>query len=690
MNARLSSLLVAGGVVLAAVPSGWLSAAAPVKDAVPGPCNLQEVILDHVNGTVLNLVIPGFQNQPVVQVLDKPHRVVVDLPGVDLAAQLSKKQLAQLRQGRIQKARVAKFGLGTRVVLEVPDGTQAGVSTVSEGVRIALEVGNGPVSAHLAGAAPVMAPESVKALPVDLDSAVSVSSHVAESKQESARCLDSQPVATKTPLSPIPAIGMPFQVISHFAVSTLLPTAPGLQDQPAEAPPGVNPVAAEPPAQASRAATALDRNRTLGESQVRYTGSRMTFDVRSMEIQEFLRIVADHAGLNLVVDPDVQGLYGFKFTNTPWDQVLDIMLKHVGLGQEISNGVIRVAKVEKLQKEEEDRKKLEDAKALAGDLQTVSRPLSFAKVGEAKGVVEKMLTRRGSILLDDRTNTLIISDLPRNIALIDDLIAQLDVQIQQVQIEARVVEANKDFQRAFGVLFPATTNGNAKLNVNGKDAAWGAYGAEPSWNSLSATKGGSSNSLATAWSTNTPIADPSGTLWVSFLSNRFSLNAILQAMERDGKVKIVSSPKLVTQNNKKAKILSGRKIPYSTVQGGGAAGAISVSFIDANLELDVTPQITNDGTIIMDIKMDKAEADFGTQVGGTPTILKKSLETQVLVKDGGTAVLGGVYTTKTSDGTTGVPFLSKIPLIGWLFRSNNDKEETTEMLVFVTPRIVKN
>ena len=429
------------------------------------------------------------------------------------------------------------------------------------------------------------------------------------------------------------------------------------------------------------------RGRTLGEAQGRYTGSRITIDVKGAELSTFLRIIADHAKLNLVADQDVQGIYDFKFTDTPWDQVLDIIVKHAGLGKEISNGVIRIAKTEKLQKEEDDRKKLEEAKALAGELTTITRPLSFAKASDAKTIVEKMLTKRGSLIVDDRTNVLIISDLEKNIPLIDDLVQQLDVQIQQVQIEARVVEANGNFEKAFGVKWPSSNSGDAKLSVGGSDAVWGTYGNAPSWNSTGAwNRPASGQAAGTMWAANNGITNPAGELWVSFLSNKFSVNVILQALEKQGKIRIVSNPKVVTQNNKKATILAGRKIPYPTQQGNGA---ITVAFADANLQLDVTPQITNDGTIIMDLKIEKSEADFSNAVDNTPTIIRRAIETQVLVRDGGTAVLGGVYTTKTESSTSGIPFLSKLPIIGWLFRTKSNKDDSAELLIFVTPRILK-
>lgn len=677
MNARLSSLLVAGGVILTAIPSGSLMATTPEREASIPASTLQGVALESGNGTVLNLSIPHFAGQPRLQVLNHPNRVVLDLPGVLRGTQVTKKDISAFCQGVIQKSRIAQFTMDplpiTRIVLEVTGGTQVAVSTHEGGVRVSLEPGTGAIQARMVPGQPLFAP---KTTPIETE--------VVLAKAEPG-VVEPQKSRSGEPLQALPTLGMPFQALPRLAVSALLPTTPGVAQDKAAA-----------PQQAPTVREESRSGRTLGDMQTRYTGSKMSIDVKSTDIRDFLLIIAEHAKLNLVADQDVQGNFGFRFVDTPWDQVLDVITKHAGLGKEISNGVIRIAKVEKLQKEEEDRKRLDDAKALAGDVQTISRPLSFAKVADAKAILEKVITKRGSIITDDRTNTLIITDLPRNIYLVDDLIAQLDVQIQQVQIEARVIEASKDFEQSFGVKWPTSNSGDAKLTVGGKDAPWGTIGGTgPSWNSSGGFNRTASNQAATtAWSFGKPgvtdLTAPAGEFWVSFLSNRFSVNVILQALEKEGKVKIVSNPKIVTQNNKKARILAGEKIPYPTQQGGAAGGAITVAFIEANLELNVTPQITNDGTIIMDIQVEKSEADFSRTVQGSPTILRKAIETQVLVKDGGTAVLGGVYTTKTNSGVTGVPFLSKIPVLGMLFRSKVEKESNAELLVFITPRILKS
>jgi type IV pilus assembly protein PilQ len=635
--------------------------------------------------------------QPMVQVLSNPHRVVVDLPGVDRGTAVTRKDLAQLTHPLIQKARLAQFSPEpkpvTRLVLEVVPGTQVSVGSSIEGVQLLLMPGTGAVQARLVTTPAPALPAPPAETPILQASVPAVAAPpipvapVPEAAPAAA-VPAAAVVATAKALAPLPLPGSTFQALPQLAATTALPAA--------------SPDAMQAAAEADKphaAPSGRSAGKTLGGGLPRYSGSLITIDLQNTDIRDFVRILADTGKLNLVADPDVTGSYTFKFTDTPWDQVLDVVLKNAGLGKEIQNGVLRVAKVEKLQKEEEERKKLEETKALAGELQTVTVPLSYAKVGDVHKILKEMLTKRGSAILDDRTNTLIITDLPRNISIIQDLVQTLDVQIQQVQIEARVVEANKDWQREFGVKWPQLNNGSA--SITGGTSSTGATTStpwvgtsSPFWNGTTGFNRPTSGQMgAIAWSPgkdgSTSLTAPAGELWLSFLSNRFSINAILQAMESTGTLKIVSSPKVVTQNNKKAIILSGEKIPYPTQQGGAQGGAITVAFMDANLQLDVTPQITNEGTIIMDIKLEKSEADFTRTVNGTPTILRKAIETQMLVRDGGTAVLGGVYVNASSAGQVGVPFLAKLPLIGFLFRKDTKEEKNVELLIFITPRVLR-
>lgn len=729
MNARLSSLLVAGGVVLAGIHHGSLLAATAIETVQPKPTLVSAALDSFGSGVRVTLGVPGFSAKPLIQVLSGPHRVVVDLPGVQRGVAVTRQDLALLAHPLIQKARVAQFTADpkpmTRLVLEVAPGTHVVVEPGPDGVQLLLMPGEGRVQARLAAtpepptnriqdiaqerpAALVAAAIPTTSVAAQTPVEQTLAAPVAKKPLVSMPTVDGafQPLpqlasalpapsqapvlapapAPAKPLASIPAVGGTFQVLPKLAAATALPAA---------SPEAVQVPEPEKP-QAPAVPTGRMGGRTLGEGATQYTGSRITIALSNTDIREFLQILADTGKLNLVMDPDVQGTFGFRFTDTPWDQVLDVVLKNAGLGKEIQNGVLRVAKMDKLQKEEEERKKLNETKALAGDLQTVTRPLSYAKVSEVQKVLKEILTKRGSAILDERTNTLIITDLPRNLSVIDDLLQTLDVQIQQVQIEARIVEANKDWQREFGVKWPQANSGTAAITSSSTTSTTTPWvgSTSPFWNGATGlSRPASGQQGAIAWSPGkdgvTSLAAPAGEIWLSFLSNRFSINAVLQALESSGTVKIVSSPKVVTQNNKKATILSGEKIPYPTQQGGASGGAITVAFVDANLQLDVTPQITNEGTIIMDIKLEKAEADFSRTVQGTPTILRKAIETQMLVRDGGTAVLGGVYVTNNTVGTAGVPFLAKIPLIGFLFRKDTKQEKNAELLIFITPRVLR-
>jgi len=673
MNARLSSLLVAGAAVLVAPASLTL-----VAGALEAP-TVRALSRTGSEGQAQILVsLTGATQAPRVDVLPRPNRVVIDLPGVLMGSQVGRKDVVGLTGPLVHKARMAQFATApapvTRLVLEVADGTQVAVRTSPEGLVLDLQAGSGQVHARMTGEAPAM-PVLHEAAP-----APKVETEIVTAQ--------ATPAPVK-PLSSLPSVGGGFTVLPQIAAATLLPVA-----SPEAAAQEPKPAAAQAP---TPVAPTRNSSRTIGDKGSRYTGAKITIDLQNTDLVQFLRLLAETGKLNLVVDNDVQGTYNFKFVDTPWDQVLDVILKNAALGKEIDNGVLRVAKIEKLQKEEEDRKKLEEAKALAGELQTITRPLSYAKVAEVSKIAKDLLTKRGSVIIDERTNTLIVTDLPRNIPVLDELIQTLDVQIAQVQIEARVVEASKGWDREFGVKWPTSNNGDTKLSVSdstGKtiDAPWSQFGNGPSWNSLAKTDS-TGRAYGAAYSGGrdgvTSITNPAGEFWFSFLSDRFSINAVLQALEKDNVVKVVSSPKVVTQNNKKATILSGEKVPFPAQQGGAAGGAITVQFVDANLQLDVTPQITSEGTIIMDLKLEKAQADFSRTVLGTPTIQRKSLETQVLVRDGGTAVLGGVYITSNQVGSTGVPFLKNLPILGWLFKNKITKEDNAELLIFITPRIVR-
>jgi type IV pilus assembly protein PilQ len=423
-----------------------------------------------------------------------------------------------------------------------------------------------------------------------------------------------------------------------------------------------------------------------------YTGEKLTINIANANLYAIVSMIAKTAGLSLVMDAEGDTVNNLKydFDNVPWDQILDHVVKSAGMAAQINNGVLRVARADKFKKEADDRKAMDDAMSLAGNLITEYRWLSYTQVEEAKTILEQVKSDRGKIIIDQRTGMVIIKDLPKYVADMQSLLGQLDVKVPQVQIEARIVEATRGWEKGFGTSWPQTDSGNARLQVGGQSAAWGAQN-EPSWNSInSRSRGDSSRTVAFSPGVTgqTSIVAPAGEVWVSFLTRRMSLNAIIQAMEKNKQAKIVSEPKLISQNNNRSLISDGAKIPYQSTQGGMSAGAISVSFEEAELKLQVTPRITNEDTIILDVDIEKSSPDFVNAINGTPTILRKRLTTRVLVEDGGTAILGGVFTNSAGTGSTGVPFLSKLPGLGWLFRNKTSSDDTTEMLVMISPTII--
>lgn len=689
MIARLSTLLVAGGMLLAESPSALATSDVQVDSLQLKQVRvLKGARLDSIADRSVSLVLdlPGFDAIPEVQVLSHPDRVVVDLPGV--LKEWDGKGV--LSHPLIQKKRIAQFSTSprpvTRVVLEVMPGTQVQVRRGTDRVTLDLEGGHETITARLqAESADVLPGQASAPVVGDLQVAVLTTNHSAPQLEAlpvvkeagDPMAVPMTPKRPTLPLTGIPSIGMPFQSLPALAVNALLPASPSEKSV-------QQPVAAQDQARTSR---------VLGNVQNKYTGARISIDQSNMDLSQYLRVLSTAANMGLVCDPEVKGIIvDVSFKETPWDQILDTVLKQNKLGKVIENGVIRVAKMDTLKKEEEDLKNLEEAKALSGELRTKTFPLSFAKVDEAKTVVEQILTKRGKLFVDTRTNTLFITDLPKNLPVVEELLNTLDVAPQQVLIEARVVEANIGFTQEMGVKWPTANGGSANLKVGSDDAKWVSVN-NPSWNGSTT---GDTNGRAglIGWSGGkegvTSLGAPAGEAWLGILTNKFNINVILQAAESQGKAKIVSKPRVVCFNNVEGTVLSGEKIPYPVVQAGQNSGAVTVQFMDANLEMKVTPQITSDGSIIMELTVTKSEADFGRQVNGTPTLLNKLVKTRVMVKNGGTAVLGGVFINRTSNDSAGVPYLSKLPVLGGLFRKRSNTDGQRELLVFVTPSITKS
>ncbi|HOX45744.1 MAG TPA: type IV pilus secretin PilQ [Myxococcota bacterium] len=427
-----------------------------------------------------------------------------------------------------------------------------------------------------------------------------------------------------------------------------------------------------------------------GARKARYTGRRISLDFKDADIHNILRLISEVAKLNIVTSDEVSGKITITMRNVPWDQALDIILKTKKLGMVKHGNIIRVAKLEELAKEQEMQAKAEEAKKVLEPLRVRLIAVNYARAKDIETQVRNLLSERGTISIDERTNVLIIKDVLENLVKAEGLVRSLDTETPQVLIEARVVEANTQYLRQVGIQwgprmdFTGATGSNTGLPFPNDISIRGGAD-QPDSNKAESGTGNPGN-----FAINLPAAvgmGSGGALGFIFGSagGAVGLNLRLSALENKGAVKIISAPKVTTLDNKKAKISQGVSIPITVTS---AAGANTV-FVEARLELEVTPHITQEGSVLLEIDVKKNEPDFSrTGAKGDPTILRKEAQTQVLVKDGDTTVIGGIYTRKTSDNVAGIPVLSHIPILGWLFRNTQYNDERTELLIFITPRIV--
>lgn len=423
--------------------------------------------------------------------------------------------------------------------------------------------------------------------------------------------------------------------------------------------------------------------RTIEGGEEQYTGDKIgLIDIKDIDIKDLLRYISEFAGLNLIVDESVTGTATYRFKDIPWDQALSIILKDKGLGSELQNGVLRVATNDKFRREEEERRKLQEEKELAVPTQTVTKPLSYAKVKNIEKIIKDNLSKRGKLMIDERTNTLIITDIPDKIPGIIELVEELDRATTQVLIEARIVETKSVFQKEIGIqwgfngMYDSSLGTQTGMNFPNSVVFGGSI--DPTTGLVGGTSG---------YAVNLPAINATSAfgLHMGNVLGSFSLDMVLSAMENDGLGRILSRPKVVTQNNQTAKIESGAKIPIQTIQN----NTVTVKYINATLLLEVTPQITAEGTIIMDVNVMKEEPDWTRVIDGNPTITTRNASTQVLVRNGGTTVIGGIFQVNDQSQHDRVPGLSRIPLLGWLFKHQLDSTENNELLIFITPKIVE-
>jgi type IV pilus assembly protein PilQ len=422
----------------------------------------------------------------------------------------------------------------------------------------------------------------------------------------------------------------------------------------------------------------------------KYTGEPISVNLKDVDLKDFFRLIHEISGLNVVLDPNVKGGLTIVLDDVPWDQALDIVLKNNDLARQLDGNVLRVATIETLRHEAESRRAEQEAEALAVEKQTVTRFLSYAHAKDAIPTVKKFLSQRGDVVADDRTNAVIISDIPAVMPSIDRLLSQLDRKTQEVEIEARVVAATRSFAREIGTQL-AFGWGNGSTSVGGVNAVGSTptatFGLIPNYSFVGTTAPSPTTGVQIPLFSN--LAGTSPTSGLSFLnaSSAVRIDAILTMAEAHGLLKILSRPRVVTQNNIQALVRQGVRIPIVTQAQLG--GPPTVTYVDAFLRLTVIPQITSEGTIFLNVDVENTTPDFGRTINGNPTLITQQATTQVLVTDGGTVVIGGVIQTNNSINVSQVPLLGNIPWLGNLFKHTDVRTSNQELIFFITPRIIQ-
>jgi type IV pilus assembly protein PilQ len=432
-----------------------------------------------------------------------------------------------------------------------------------------------------------------------------------------------------------------------------------------------------------------------------YTGERLTLNFQDLETRAVLQLIADFSGLNIVVSDTVQGSVTLRLQNVPWDQALDIVMTTKGLDMRRNGNTMIVMPAEEIAAREQAEFEAFQALQTLEPLRSEFIQVNYAKAEQLAALIRgegtnSLLTERGSIAIDERTNTLLVSDVSTSLANVRRLVTTLDIPVRQVLIESRVVIVNDDYSRDLGVRFGATAvndnSGNGLIGLTGTTAGAGSMvGTPPLGGAGGPITPVPAPILPTRYNVNLPVANPAGSVALAILGSDYLVDLELSALQAEGDGRVVSTPRIVATNQREARILQGTEIPY---QEASSSGATTTSFKEAVLSLNVIPQITPDDRIIMDLTITKDSVgeivNSGNAGGFIPSIDTRELVTQVVVNDGETVVLGGIYETEIRNDTLKVPGLGSLPGIGYLFRSKSTTNNNAELLIFVTPKILRD
>lgn len=652
--------------------------------------SIQQVTLADANGqTEVNVKGSGELVYHASR-LRNPDRVVLDFTGSQLKT--STKQIAS-NLDPVREVRLAQFSPEvSRVVIDLRTPSTYDIHTTGNVVTVAFAAAKTPASGPVNSApaeqtSPIVTTKAEVSAPAPSEPEVA-----AEKPAEIPAPAATLPAALTTKSSglaaPVPQEGagatqVPSQVANALggANSSAAP-----QSAPAAVPASVQPVSMGPAATGQQAAA------TPAPSS-RYSGEPISVNLKDVDLRDFFRLIHEISGLNVVVDPNVKGTLTIVLDDVPWDQALDIVLHNNDLDKQLDGNVLRIATRDTIKKEAEETRDLQKAQAEAADVVTTTRTLNYAKAEEMATTLKKFLSSRGDILADTRSNSIIIRDVPSTLPVIDSLLRQLDRRAQQVQIEARVVAANRSFSREIGTqlaaAFGAQTANNNNVIGGGPGVGTSPITHTPAPPFIVGTGGssGTTTSGAMPLVTNLGVGAPTSGISYVFQSANFALDYLITAAEEKGVGKLLSKPTLYAQNNQRAYVKQGTKIPVQTI----VNNTVSVQFVDAVLELDVTPQITPDGNVFMDVTVENDQIDQSIpRVQGIPAIDTQAVNTKVTVADGATVVIGGIIVTAQRTDIQQVPLFGSIPVVGNMFRHTTVSSSSQELLFFLTPRIQPN
>lgn len=604
--------------------------------------------------------------------MQNPERLVLDFAGARMGVQ---KSSIPGVAAPVRGVRVGQFRPDVaRIVIDLTASAPYQIAHEGAAIVIYFQAQNAPAEGKLM--APVTS-TSVEKTPQKI-------SYVPSAPRASAH-------NSKALKEPAPRFGLPNELTQPSIVLASLKE----RSEPARPAGNTQQAAQQAAQQASNAATTVAASQTtaspLAAPAAHYTGEPISVNLKDVDLKDFFRLIHEISGLNVVLDPNVKGTLTIVLDEVPWDQALDLVLQNNGLDKQLNGNVLRVATRATLKNEAETQRDLEKAQAEAVAPVTVTRVLSYAKATTMVATLKKFLSSRGDIFSDDRSNQLIIRDIPSVIPTIDNLIRQLDRKSQQVEIEARVISASRSFAQDIGVQWGMAGTTTSGRTIFGGPASVGVSPVETGsaipQPPLIGTPNSSSGSTTPGlpYNVNLGAGVPTSGFFFGHRSPNFAVDFFISAAEAKGVGKLLSKPKVITQNNEKATVKQGTKIPIQTT----INNTISVQYIDAVLKLEVTPQITAEGTVFMDVLVENTQIDNGIpRVQGIPALNTQSAETKVLVADGGTVVIGGIIVTQQQTSITEVPIVGSLPIIGRLFKRTNVTVQSQELLFFLTPRII--